>query len=81
MSEKISSYQAKKKLLALLKGVQSGENYTITHKGKPVAELVPSKNSKESQRSTAVKNLLAFAAERKPADELHINSLIEDGRL
>ena len=41
MSIEIGSFEAKTKLPELLRGVLEGAHYTITLRGKPVAELVP----------------------------------------
>ena len=41
MYPEIGSYDAKTKLPELLREVQAGRRYTITLRGKPVAELVP----------------------------------------
>ena len=35
-------YEAKTKLAELIKRVQQGERITITNRGEPVAELIPS---------------------------------------
>ena len=40
----VGAYEAKTKLPELLRGVQAGERYTITHRGEPIAELVPVAN-------------------------------------
>lgn len=37
----VGAYEAKTKLPELLRGVQAGKRYTITHRGEPIAELVP----------------------------------------
>ncbi|MBV9018452.1 MAG: type II toxin-antitoxin system prevent-host-death family antitoxin [Alphaproteobacteria bacterium] len=41
MSSEIGAYDAKTKLPELLREVQNGKRFTITHRGKPVADLVP----------------------------------------
>ena len=40
MSVEIGSYDAKTRLPELLREVQTGQRYTITLRGKPVADLV-----------------------------------------
>lgn len=42
MYTQIGAFDAKAKLSELLRAVQSGQRYTITLRGKPVADLVPS---------------------------------------
>ncbi|WP_244243417.1 type II toxin-antitoxin system Phd/YefM family antitoxin [Leptospira andrefontaineae] len=39
--ESVSAFQAKTHLSELLKKVQAGEVFVITHRGKPVAKLIP----------------------------------------
>lgn len=41
MNTEIGSYDAKTKLPELLREVQAGQRFTITLRGKPVAELAP----------------------------------------
>ena len=42
MFSEIGAYDAKTKLPELLREVQKGKRFTITHRGRPVADLVPS---------------------------------------
>ena len=42
MYTKVGSFDAKAKLSELLREVQAGRRYTITLRGRPVADLVPS---------------------------------------
>lgn len=41
MHKQIGAFDAKAKLSALLKTVEKGQRYTITVRGRPVADLVP----------------------------------------
>lgn len=41
MHKQIGAFDAKAKLSALLKAVERGQHYTITVRGRPVADLVP----------------------------------------
>lgn len=41
MHKQIGAFDAKAKLSALLKAVENGQHYTITVRGRPVADLVP----------------------------------------
>ena len=58
MNEKIGSYDAKTKLPEILRRVEAGESFTITNRGKPVAELIPTRSSEERQIETAIVNIL-----------------------
>ncbi|GAB4178168.1 MAG: hypothetical protein Kow0020_14180 [Wenzhouxiangellaceae bacterium] len=51
----IGSYDAKTKLPELLRQVRAGRRYTITVRGKPVAELVPAVRAGEEEIRAAVK--------------------------
>ena len=52
-------YEAKTKLPDLIKQVQQGERVTITNRGLPVADLVPSASSAEQQTRAAIKAIKA----------------------
>ncbi|AMP04013.1 prevent-host-death family protein [Collimonas pratensis] len=47
-------YEAKTKLADLIKQVQQGERITITNRGEPVADLVPSANRAAQQTMEAI---------------------------
>ena len=47
-------YEAKTKLPDLIKQVQQGERVTITNRGKPVADLVPSASRAVQQTHEAI---------------------------
>lgn len=50
----IGSFEAKAKLSKLLQGVQCGERYTVTLRGKPIADLIPSENIACNNRQSAI---------------------------
>lgn len=54
----IGAYDAKTKLPELLRQVQEGKCFTITHRGKPVADLVPSGGEFREAAAQAVEELL-----------------------
>jgi prevent-host-death family protein len=58
MLEEIGSYDAKTKLPEILRRVESGEGFTITNRGKPVADLVPSEAQTRTKAVLAVENIL-----------------------
>jgi prevent-host-death family protein len=59
MFREIGAYDAKTKLPELLRLVQEGQRFTITHRGKPVADLVPSPGV-DAQGADPVEEMLAF---------------------
>lgn len=56
----IGSYDAKTRLPELLRQVQAGHRYTITLRGKPVADLVPSEQARRADTLAAVAAMRAF---------------------
>jgi prevent-host-death family protein len=58
MSEEIGSYDAKTKLPEILRRVADGETFTITNRGKPVADLIPSRVGDRRTTETAINNIL-----------------------
>jgi prevent-host-death family protein len=53
-------YEAKTKLPDLIKQVQQGERITITNRGEPVADLVPSASRSAQQTRTAIEAIKAM---------------------
>jgi len=79
MATEIGAYEAKTRLAELLRGVQEGRRYTITHRGRAIAELVPAPGTDRARSVAAVDEMLRFIAERRrPVDS--IRALIEEGR-
>jgi prevent-host-death family protein len=78
MNNEIGSYDAKTKLPEILRRVESGEEFTITNRGKPVADLIPSKASDHVRTQAAIANILK-AKKHKLSDE-SINDLKNFGR-
>lgn len=58
MFVKIGSYEAKTKLPEILRRVESGEAFTITNRGKPIADLIPSRARSRVKAELAINNLL-----------------------
>jgi antitoxin (DNA-binding transcriptional repressor) of toxin-antitoxin stability system len=58
MLEKIGSYDAITKLPEILRRVETGEAFTNTNRGKPVADLIPSKSASQLKTETAISNIL-----------------------
>ncbi|MET3107766.1 prevent-host-death family protein [Oxalobacteraceae bacterium GrIS 2.11] len=75
----IGIYEAKTKLADLLKQVERGELVTITNRGKPVADLVPSASRLAQQTSDAI---AAIKAMRKPnsIDQTQFDEMRQRGR-
>jgi len=78
MLEEIGSYDAKTKLPEILRRVESGEAFTITNRGKPVADLIPSRAKDRVKAKSAIDNLLKMKKHKISDDEL--KDLIAEGR-
>lgn len=59
MFAEIGSYDAKTKLSELLREVERGQRFTITHRGRPVADLVPSERGTQQTSQAAIASLRA----------------------
>jgi len=78
MLEEIGSYEAKTKLPEILRRVESGEAFTITNRGKPIADVIPSRSSDQVKTETAIANILKSKKHSVSHEEL--NDLKESGR-
>jgi prevent-host-death family protein len=75
----IGSYEAKTKLPELLRQVKKGKSFTITNRGIPIADLVPSAAAKAKDKVAAARKLKEFMLSR-PVRRVNIKALIEEGR-
>ena len=78
MLEEIGSYEAKTKLPEILRRVETGETFTITNRGKPIADVIPSRSSDKQKTQTAIANIMQ-ARKHNVSDEL-LNELKGAGR-
>jgi len=78
MLREIGSYNAKTKLSKLLRLVEAGESFTITNRGKPIADIVPSRTSNRLKTQTAIDNILG--AKKHPTSDETLIELREIGR-
>lgn len=79
MKKEIGSYEAKTKLPELLRQVKAGKSFTITNRGKAIADFVPSANERARNKIEAVKLLQAFIRSGR-VKNVNIKSLIDEGR-
>ena len=68
MLEEIGSYEAKTKLPEILRRVEAGEAFTITNRGKPIADVIPSRASDRLKIQAAIANILK-ATKHNVSDE------------
>lgn len=78
MLELIGSYEAKTKLPEILRRVESGEAFTITNRGKPIADVIPSRSSARLKTEAAIANILKAKKHKTTSNEL--DELKSDGR-
>ena len=78
MIEEIGSYEAKTKLPEILRRVEAGETVTITNRGRPVADLIPSQFSEQHTVEVAIANLVKAKKHKVSGEEL--KELQENGR-
>jgi len=78
MLEEIGSYEAKTKLPEILRRVESGEAFTITNRGKPIADIIRSRSSDRLKTATAIKNILN--AKKCKISHKRLEALKMDGR-
>jgi prevent-host-death family protein len=78
MLEEIGSYEAKTKLPEILRRVEAGEAFTITNRGKPIADVVPSRASDRLKAEAAIANILK-TKKHKISDE-DLDQLKASGR-
>ncbi len=71
-------YEAKTKLPDLIKQVQQGERVTITNRGEPVADLVPSASRAAQQTKEAIAAIKALRS--GDIDQVQFNEMRVRGR-
>lgn len=76
----IGAYEAKTHLPEVLRKVQAGSRFTITQRGKPVADLVPAGASAQRETLAAANRMRAFVQNRPAVQGIDIKALIEAGR-
>ena len=79
MKIEIGSYEAKTKLPELLRQVKAGKSFTITNRGKAVADLVPTLGVRAKDKVAAAEKLKEFML-TNPVRGVNIKELIEEGR-
>jgi prevent-host-death family protein len=80
MKIEIGAYEAKTKLPELLRQVQAGKRFTITNRGKPVAELGPPPAQQKPDAKAAIGAFQAFRKANPMRHKVNIKELIEEGR-
>lgn len=76
----IGAYDAKTRLPELLRQVEAGARFRITHRGRPIADLVPTQNRAAGEVPAAIDQFLAFSRSNPLHEDVPIKEWIEDGR-
>ena len=79
MENEIGAYEAKTKLPELLRRVEAGERFTITHRGHPVAELRPVSVASRAGVRQAVSLMRALPKIRGVSGRA-VREMIDEGR-
>jgi len=69
MLVEIGAYDAKTKLPEILRRVEAGEAFTITNRGRPIADLIPSRARSKHKTKAAISNILK-AKKHRVSDKL-----------
>jgi prevent-host-death family protein len=80
MKTEIGAYEAKTRLPELLRQVKAGKRFTITNRGKAVADLVPSESVKPRNKPAAVEKFMAFMRDNPVHGAVNIREFIVQGR-
>ena len=62
----------------IFRRVEAGEFFTITKRGKPTADVTPSRCNGEASTETAISNILR--AKKRPLSDAAVTKLKEKGR-
>ena len=75
--ENIGLYEIKTNLLEILRRVRAGESFTITDRGDPVADLLPSRTASRQKVAAAIDNILRMTV---PVSDDHLEECRKEGR-
>src|SRR5258706_172695 len=79
MKIEVGAYEAKTKLPELLRGVQAGKRYTITHRGEAIADLVPAEGAKRHTAVEAVDQIKRFLGGKAPGKGGDVKAPVGEG--
>lgn len=79
MYTEIGAFDAKAKLSELLRKIRDGQRYTITLRGVPVADLIPSESAVSHNNQMAIERMHTIKKVRGVSDEM-LQEWITEGR-
>lgn len=80
MTTKIGAREARTRLAELLRQVRAGRRFTITHRGKAIAHLIPAEGAAPKDKIAAVEKFNVFMRENPLRGPVNVKALIEEGR-
>ena len=78
--ENIGLYEIKTNLLEILRRVRAGESFTITDRGEPVADLLPSRTASRQKVAAAIDNILSMSKTTVPVSDDRLEEYRKEGR-
>lgn len=81
MKAQIGAYEAKTRLPELLQQVRAGKQFTITNRGRAVADLVPAKQVLRKDKTEAVARFREFMRQNPIRQKADTRKLLEEGRM
>lgn len=78
--DEIGAYEAKTRLPEFLRRVKAGGRFTITQRGKAVAELVPVRTTERRHAARAAARMRVFMHKHPPVHGVDTRALIDEGR-
>ena len=78
--ENIGLYEIKTNLLEILRRVRAGESFTITDRGEPVADLMPSRAASRQKVASAIDNILRMSKTTVPVSDDRLEEYRKEGR-
>lgn len=75
----IESYEVETRLSEILRRVQAGESFTITNRGKPVADLIPSKVASRQKTATAIDAIRKIGKTVASISDEHLEEYRKEG--
>lgn len=76
----IGTYEAKTHLADLLRQVRSGQGFTITQRGDPVADLIPASTRTHRAGSQAANRMRQFVLDAPKMGSVDILAMMDEGR-
>ncbi len=80
MKTEIGAYEAETRLLESLRRVQTGKRFTITNRGKAIADLIPGQLRKPKDPAAVIERFLSFKQDNPIRQAIDIKALIDEGR-